>query len=198
MNNPYNKELASALCLFVNYNRFRQRSALQKLRANAAERYYRDFAGAEARDREFMLQLSRCVLKTNLDSVNGSQQLEEGFTEVLERGLGYLQQQMFGETLDVILVTVQATSERKARAYVFNNKFVAEQPRDSSDFHRFDGNEVIDGVTSNNMAMLVENLQGLRDFTLNFKRDVILRKLLFQFCYLFFQLFNLLHFFSLV
>ena len=32
-------------------------------------------------------------------------------------------------------------------------------------------------MTSTNIGMLVENLEGLQDMTLSFKRDIILRKL---------------------
>ena len=55
LNNPNNKEMAAALCIFTNYNRMKERMAFQRLRANAADKYYRDFAGAEIRDRETMI-----------------------------------------------------------------------------------------------------------------------------------------------
>ena len=86
----------------------------------------------------------------------------------------YLQEQMCHEALDVIIVSIQQTATRKARAYVFNNKFIGDQR--TKDIQRIASRDVIDGVTSNNIGMLVENLEGLTDMTLSFKRDIILCK----------------------
>ena len=66
---------------------------------------------------------------------------------------------MCHETLDVIIVSIQQASQRRARAYVFNNRFVGEQR--TKDIQRVPSREVIDGVTSTNIGMLVENLEGL-------------------------------------
>ena len=68
---------------------------------------------------------------------------------------------MCNEALDVIIVSIQQTSQRKARAYVFNNKFIGGQR--TKDIQRVGSHEVIDGITSNNIGMLVENLEGLTD-----------------------------------
>ena len=81
---------------------------------------------------------------------------------------------MCNEALDVIIVSIQQTSQRKARAYVFNNKFIGDQR--TKDIQRVGSQEVIDGITSNNIGMLVENLEGLTDMNLSFKRDIILCK----------------------
>ncbi len=51
--------MGAALCIFANYLRVKQRKAFQRMRANAAQVYYRDFAGAEVRDREKLLNLAR-------------------------------------------------------------------------------------------------------------------------------------------
>jgi hypothetical protein len=51
LNNPVLKEMGAALCIFANYLKMKQRRAFQRMRANAAQVYYRDFAGAEVRDR---------------------------------------------------------------------------------------------------------------------------------------------------
>lgn len=67
LNNPHMKEMGAAVCVFANYLRMKQRRAFQRLRANAAQVYYRDFVGAEVRDRERMLALSRTLLDTNLN-----------------------------------------------------------------------------------------------------------------------------------
>ena len=52
LNNPHIKEMGAALCVFINYLRVKQRRAFQRLRANASQVYFRDFVGAEVRDRE--------------------------------------------------------------------------------------------------------------------------------------------------
>ena len=166
--------MAAALCMFHNYNRMKERLAFQKMRANAADKYYRDFAGAEMKDREAMMQLTRVLLSTNLNTQDANHNLENSIMNVLEQGLTYLQEQMCHEALDVIIVSIQQTATRKARAYVFNNKFVGDQR--TKDIQRIASREVIDGVTSNNIGMLVENLEGLQDMTLSFKRDIILCK----------------------
>ena len=67
LNNPHVKEMGAALCVFANYLRMKQRRAFQKMRANAAQVYFRDFAGAEVRDREYLLSLTRMLLDTNLN-----------------------------------------------------------------------------------------------------------------------------------
>ena len=90
LNNPHNKEMAAAFCIFTNYNRMKERMAFQRLRANAADKYYRDFAGAEIRDREAMIQLSKVLLETNLNSQDASHNLENAITTVLEQSLTYL------------------------------------------------------------------------------------------------------------
>ena len=90
LNNPHNKEMAAAFCIFTNYNRMKERLAFQRLRANAADKYYRDFAGAEIRDREAMIQLSKILLATNLNSQDASLNLENAITTVLEQSLTYL------------------------------------------------------------------------------------------------------------
>ena len=59
--------MGAALCIFANYIKMKQRRAFQRMRANAAQVYYRDFAGAEVRDRERMLTLTRTLLDTNLN-----------------------------------------------------------------------------------------------------------------------------------
>ena len=110
LNNPHNKEMAAAFCIFTNYNRMKERMAFQRLRANAADKYYRDFAGAEIRDREAMIQLSKVLLETNLNSQDASHNLENAITTVLEQSLTYLQEQMCHETLDVIIVSIQQAS----------------------------------------------------------------------------------------
>ena len=76
--------MAAAFCIFTNYNRMKERMAFQRLRANAADKYYRDFAGAEIRDREAMIQLSKILLATNLNSQDASHNLEDAITTVLE------------------------------------------------------------------------------------------------------------------
>ena len=59
LNNPHIKEMGAALCVFTNYLRMKMRKAFQRMRANATQVYYRDFAGAEVRDREYLLGLTR-------------------------------------------------------------------------------------------------------------------------------------------
>lgn len=67
LNNPSMRDMGAALTIFVNYLRMKQRRAFQRMRANATQVYYRDFAGAEVRDRERMLSLTRRLLDTNLN-----------------------------------------------------------------------------------------------------------------------------------
>ena len=86
--------MGAALCVFANYLRMKQRKAFQRLRANAAQVFYRDFAGAEVRDREKMLSLTRVLLDTNLNVTDASHHLEEAIMSVMEQSLSYLQQQM--------------------------------------------------------------------------------------------------------
>ena len=76
--------MGAALCIFANYLRVKQRKAFQRLRANAAQVYYRDFAGAEIRDREKLLSLTRCMLNTNLNVQDASHHLEESVMSVME------------------------------------------------------------------------------------------------------------------
>ena len=83
LNNPVVKEVGAALAVFVNFLRMKKRRAFQKMRANAAQVYYRDFAGAEVRDRERMLVLTRTLLETNLNTQDASQHLEDAITSVL-------------------------------------------------------------------------------------------------------------------
>jgi len=64
------------------------------MRANAAQVYFRDFAGAEVRDRERLIALTRTLLETNLNVQDASHHLEEAVTSVLEQALTYLQEQM--------------------------------------------------------------------------------------------------------
>mmetsp|Transcript_46418 Transcript_46418/g.61481 ORF Transcript_46418/g.61481 Transcript_46418/m.61481 type:complete len:112 (-) Transcript_46418:33-368(-) len=59
LNNPHIKEMGAAMCIFSNYLRMKQRRAFQRMRANATQVYFRDFAGAEVRDREYLLSLTR-------------------------------------------------------------------------------------------------------------------------------------------
>ena len=56
--------------------------------------YYRDFAGAEIRDRERMLRLSRALYETNLNAQDSSRHLEEAIMNVMEQALTYLQKEM--------------------------------------------------------------------------------------------------------
>ena len=65
---------------------------------------------------------------------------------VLERGLTYLQQSMCHENMDVIVVSVQSSNARKARAYAFKNREVDD--RRVTDIQRVDSTQVIDGVTN--------------------------------------------------
>lgn len=67
LNNPHVKELGAAMCIFANYVKMKIRRAFQRMRANSTQVYYRDFAGAEVRDRERMLSLTRNLLETNLN-----------------------------------------------------------------------------------------------------------------------------------
>ena len=82
--------MAVAFCMFHNYNRMRERLAFQKMRANAADKYYRDFAGAEMKDREAMLQLNKLLLATNLNTQDANHNLENSIMNVLEQALTYL------------------------------------------------------------------------------------------------------------
>ena len=60
------------------------------MRANASQVYFRDFAGAEVRDREHLLKLTRTLLSTNLNVQDSSNNLEEALMSVLEQSLTYL------------------------------------------------------------------------------------------------------------
>lgn len=94
LNNPCMRDMGAALCIFSNYLRMRQRKAFQRLRANAAQVFYRNFAGAEASDRDYLLQQTRTLLSTNLNAMDSSQHLEEALMSVLQQSLAYLQKQM--------------------------------------------------------------------------------------------------------
>ena len=89
--------MGAALCVFANYLKMKQRKAFQKMRANAAQVYYRDFAGAETRDRERMLYFTRTLLDTNLNVQDSSRHLEEAIMSVMEQALTYLQTEMCKE-----------------------------------------------------------------------------------------------------
>lgn len=60
------------------------------MRANATQVYFRDFAGAEVRDRERMLSLTRTLLDTNLNVQDASAHLEEAIMGVMATALTYL------------------------------------------------------------------------------------------------------------
>ena len=98
--------MGAALCVFFNYLKMKQRKAFQRLRANAAQVYYRDFAGAETRDRERMLGYTRTLLDTNLNVQDSSRHLEEAVMSVMEQALTYLQTEMCQEKLDLIVCTI--------------------------------------------------------------------------------------------
>ena len=122
-----------------------------------------------------MLILNKILLNTNLNTQDASQNLEAAMGTVLEKGLTYLQESMGQEPLDALVVSIQQTNERKARAYVFNNR--------ESDGHRAKGiqrvesHEVFDGITNQNINMLVDNhSDAFKDFNLSFRRDIILCK----------------------
>ena len=62
------------------------------MRSNAADKYYRDFAGSEMKDREAMMQLTKVLLATNLNTQDANQNLENSIMNVLEQALTYLQE----------------------------------------------------------------------------------------------------------
>jgi hypothetical protein len=64
------------MCIVHNQKRIRARLALQKLRAHAADRVYRDFANVEIKDREYMSRLVHKLLKANLNCQDASRNLE--------------------------------------------------------------------------------------------------------------------------
>ena len=90
LNNPSCKEMGAALCIFTNYLRVKQRKAFQRMRANATQVYFRDFAGAETRDRERLLGFTKILLDTNLNVQDASRHLEEAIMSVMENALTYL------------------------------------------------------------------------------------------------------------
>ena len=103
---------------------------------------------------------------------------------VMEQAFSYLQEQMSQEQLDLIVCTVQLPTQRKARAYTFHNRLLTndrDQTRRAQQITRVADSEVIDGVTSANIDMLIGGSDpgqqpNIRDFNLSFKRDIILRK----------------------
>ena len=67
---------------------------------------------------------------------------------------------------------MQLPNPRKARAYTFENRLVS--GKRTKEIQRVSEGEVIDGVTSANIDLLAGKVS---DFTVSFKRDVILCKL---------------------
>ena len=63
---------------------------------------------------------------------------------VLEKGLTYLQQQMPAEMMDVIVVSIAQSNNRRAHAYVFNNRVV--ENRRMGDIQRIPSSEQLDPV----------------------------------------------------
>jgi hypothetical protein len=77
--------------------------------------------------------------------------------------MGYLQETLNPEQLDLIVVTVrQPPGGRKANAYVFNSRVEWNKGRTQHakpDVQRV--NEVMDRHSSKNIGVLVDNLEGL-------------------------------------
>ena len=92
VNNPYLKEMGAAMCIFANYVKMKKRKAFQKLRANTSQVYYRDFAGAEQRDRDKLLSLAKTLFETNLNVQDASHNLEDAIMRVMEQAMVYLQE----------------------------------------------------------------------------------------------------------
>ena len=79
---------------------------------------------------------------------------------------------MRDEQLDMIVCSIQQPNSRKARAYTFHNRLIS--GKRTKEIQRVADDEVIDGVTSANVDLLAGQIT---DFSLSFKRDVILCKL---------------------
>ena len=78
-----------------------------------------------------------------------------------------------------MVLTIQMPNQRKARAYTFHNRVVND--RRQMQVQRISDSEVMDGVTSANVDMLSRDPNALlTDFSLSFKRDIILCKYNFQ------------------
>lgn len=91
------------------------------MRANATNRFFRDYAAVELVDKENLTRLAKTLYNTNLASLNAASNLERAFTTVLDQAIVYLQDTIAPEQLDVIVVSLVQTNQRKAKAYVFKN-----------------------------------------------------------------------------
>ena len=60
------------------------------MRANASNRYFRDFGGVDLADRENISRLARTLYNTNLASLNAASNLETAFSNVLDQSINYL------------------------------------------------------------------------------------------------------------
>lgn len=60
------------------------------MRANASNRYFRDFGGLDLADRENLSRLARTLYNTNLASMNASSNLDAAFSSVLDQSINYL------------------------------------------------------------------------------------------------------------
>ena len=89
--------MAAAYCIFHNHQQIKIRRAFQRMRANAADRYFRAFAGTEIRYKDYLTGLSKILFNTNLNTQNASHNLEKAMTQVLEQALTYLQESIAPE-----------------------------------------------------------------------------------------------------
>lgn len=60
------------------------------MRANATNRFFRDYAAIELVDRENLTRLAKILYNTNLASLNAANNLEQSFTSVLDQSMAYL------------------------------------------------------------------------------------------------------------
>lgn len=84
--------MAAAFCIVYNQQIIKMRRAFQRMRANAANRFFREYAGAELFDRENLTRIAKTLYNTNLASQNASNNLEMSFSSVLDQCMNYLQE----------------------------------------------------------------------------------------------------------
>ena len=76
LNTPATRSLAAAFCIVYNQQVIKMRKAFQRMRANATNRFFRDYAAVELVDKENLSRLAKTLYNTNLASLNAASNLE--------------------------------------------------------------------------------------------------------------------------
>lgn len=90
LNTPTARAMAAAFCIVYSQQTIRLRKAFQRMRANATNRFFRDYAAVELVDKENLTRLAKTLYNTNLASLNAASNLEKAFSSLLDQAIVYL------------------------------------------------------------------------------------------------------------